>query len=156
MAMMPAIMGVATLATTALGTLGSIRQGQAEAAAAQSRARQLEHQAAQETAAGQHAVEEKRRQAQILQSRALAAAGASGAGTLDSNVLNMISGIAEQSELDIQREKFATTERANRALQGAASSRFEGKLAKRASKIRAVGTAFEGLTKAGTQMGFGR
>ena len=144
------------LVGTALSAFGSIRQGQAENEAAKHRARQLEVQATQEEAAGQQAAQERRRQSEILQSRALAAAGASGAGTLDSNVLRLISGIAGEGELAAQTEIHASTSAANRARQGAAMSRTEGKIAKRAGTMKAFGTAFEGMTRAGTQMGFGR
>lgn len=137
------------LAATALQTLGTIRQGQAEKAQADFRARQLDFQAKQEEAAGHHAVAEKRRQNQILQSRALAAAGASGGGALDANVLKAITGIAEEGERDVQTEMFNTRSEADRARQASAASRFEGKLAQRSSRFGAMTTAFSGLVKAG-------
>lgn len=159
MAMAPMVMLALTAATTAMTVMSSVRQGQAANVAAKMRARQQEHAAAQETAAGQHAVQEKRRQSQILQSRALAAAGASGAGTLDSSVLSMVGGIAEEGEADVQREKFASASRASRSLQGASVSRFEGRQALKAGRMRAVGSAFKGMSSMasqGSNKGFGR
>jgi len=156
-----AVLAAVTMATTAMTSMAQKRQGQAENEAAKHRARQLEHQAKQETAAGQHKAEEQRRQSQILQSRALAAAGASGGGTLDSNVLRMISGIAEEGEEDVLRTSHASKTAAGRARQGAAMSRTEGKIAKRAGKMKAFGTALEGMSNAATSggpgsLGFGR
>lgn len=143
------------LAATALSTIGTIRQGQAQKAQADFKARQLEFQASQEEAASQHDVVEKRRQSQILQSRALAAAGASGGGALDSNVLKSITGIAEEGERDVQREVFNSRSQAGLARQAAAGSRFEGKVAKRASRLQAGVTAFSGLTSMATKAGSG-
>lgn len=139
------------IAATALQTLGTIRQGQAEKAQADFRARQLDFQASQELAAEQHDVVEKRRQNQILQSRALAAAGASGGGALDSNVLKAITGIAEEGERDVQTGLFNASSEADKARQAASVSRFEGKLAKRSSRLAAGVTAFSGLSKAAMQ-----
>lgn len=159
MAAAPMVMMAMTAATTAMSVLGGIRQGQAANVAAKMRARRQERIAAQETAAGQHAVQEKRRQTQLLQSRALAAAGASGGGTLDSSVLAMVGGIAEQGEEDVQRERFASLEKASLARQGAAASRFEGRQALKAGRMGAVGSALKGMSSMasqGSSMGFGR
>ena len=112
-----AILPALGLAGTALTAFGAIRQGQAEKAAADHQARQLDLIAKEQEAAGQQSVIEKRRQAEILQSRALAAAGASGAGTLDSNVLNIISGLAAESERDVQLQKHETASQAAKTRQ---------------------------------------
>jgi len=71
--------------------------------------KQLDYQAGQEEAAGQHKAEQERRKATLMLSRAQAVAAASGAGPLDESLMQ---GIFEQGE----RQAMATTyEQAERA-----------------------------------------
>ena len=151
----PAIMMAMMAAGTAMTVMSDIRQGQAANANAKFKARQQEQAAAVATAAGHQELREKRRQTQILQSRALAAAGASGSGTLDSSVLNMIGGIAQQGEEDQQRTRFEFTDRANKATAGAAISRYEGKQALQSSQMSAAGSALKGMSSMMSSSGRG-
>lgn len=138
----------AGLAGTAMSTFGAIRQGQAANAAAKFEAQQLEQRAKEQEAAGQAAALEERRRSQILQSRALAVAGASGGGALDPGVLNIISGLEGEGEQAFQSELFNARSRAGTLEAQAAGRRFEGKQAKSASLVNAVSTALSGVSDA--------
>lgn len=136
------------LAGTAMSTFGAIREGQAANAAAKFEAQQLEQRAKEQEAAGQLSALEERRKSNILQSRALAVAGASGGGALDPNVLNIVSGLAGEGEQAFQSELFNARSRAGTLEAQAAGRRFEGKQAKTAGLIKGVSTAFSGLSSA--------
>jgi len=142
------------LAGTAVSAMGAIQQGRQAKATAKFEAQQMEQQAKQRRAVGHQEVAARRREQALLESRALAAAGASGAGTLDPNVLRAISGIAAEGERAVQSELFSAETGAVTQEAQAAARRIEGEQAKTASTIRAVGTVLSGAADAG--MFFGR
>ena len=83
-----------------------------------------------------------------MQSRALAVAGASGAGATDPTVLRLISGIAGEGALAAQTAMFNANEQARGMRNQANSTKFEGKQAKSASKMKAISTVLSGAGSA--------
>src|SRR5688572_24149978 len=101
---------MATVAAAGASIVGSVLQmegyrqqgeaarigGQRKRAAADYEAAQLEQQAGLSQAAAQRQMLEERRQARLVQSRALAVAGASGAGASDTTVMTRVAAIAAE------------------------------------------------------------
>lgn len=156
MAILPALMAGLSLAGTAVSTVGAIRQGQAQQQAAEFEARQMDVSAKAVEAAGQHAALERRRQSELLQSRAQAVAGASGFGAVDPDVLKIIGGITEEGERSFQTELYNAQQQAMGIRNQAVATRFEGQEARRGGQIRAVSTALSGAADAGSIYAFGQ
>ncbi len=166
---LPFAMAGMSIGGTALSVMGSLKQAKAQKkqAAAQNelakfQAAQLEQQATQTQAAGQYAALEQKRQAELLQSRALAIAGASGAGTVDPTVLDIIGGIAKEGERAVQTETYNAESQAAAERLQAKATRYEGynalqagKIAAKGSKLQAFSTALSGLADAGSMAYFG-
>lgn len=154
-AALPFAMAGMSAGGTALSVMGSLKQAKEQNKLAKFQAAQLEQQANETEAAGQYAALEQRRQAEILQSRALAIAGASGGGTLDPTVLKVISGLAVEGERAVQSEIYNSKSQAQAQRLQATATRYEGYQAKQAGKIRAFSTALSGLADAGSMAYFG-
>lgn len=83
--------------------------------------------AGQELAAGQYAAEDGRRKTQILLSRAQAVAAASGAGVLSPTVMNLISGLTSEGEIEAQTTYYESKSRAGNIIyEGALRAQGEG------------------------------
>jgi hypothetical protein len=138
------------VASTTLSAVGQIQQGKQAQKMADYKADQLEQQAGQTRAVAQRKSSALRRQAALAESRTLAVAAASGAGAADKTVMDIMSGIYEQGELNAQAAIYEGEERARGMEMSAAGARIEGKQAKRAGYIGAAGTimgsAAQGLT----------
>lgn len=139
-----------SLAGTAMSAFGAVREGQAANESAKFEARQLEQQSKAQEAAGQRSALEQRRQSELMQSRALAVAGASGGGVTDPGVLRIISGIAGEGENAFQSELYNARTQAETSRSQAVARRFEGKQAKQAGVMKAASTALSGIAEAGT------
>lgn len=92
-------------------------------------AAQLRGQAGQSVAAGQHAAREKRRQAELVQSRAIAVAAASGGGVSDPTIVNMLGKIAGEGAYRANLSLYEGEERARVMRMNAAARDYEGALA---------------------------
>ena len=145
-----------SLAGTAIGTVGAIRQGQQQKLNADYEALQLEKNAKQTEAAGQQAALEKRRQFSIMQSRALAIAGASGAGALDPDVLNIIGGLNMEGERAYGTELYNARSNAGMMTSQAAAARYQGQQAQTAGYVRGAATALSGIADAAGMTYFGQ
>lgn len=146
-------LAVAGLAGAGLSAYGSIQQGKAAEKAAQFEAAQMESRAKEQEAAGQHAALERRRQTELLASRALAVAGASGAGTVDPDVIKIISGLQVEGERGFQTELYNARSGAEQLRSQAGATRYEGAQAKRAGTIRGVSTLLSGAADAAMYFG---
>lgn len=133
---LPFIAAGTAIAGTALAYKGSRdaakaaeRQAEAQAAidmrGAELEAAHMEQQAVLSVASAQRAMLEERRQAQLLQSRALAVAGASGAGVSDKTVVDVIAGIAAEGSYRQSIALYEGMER-SRQLRVGAQIRREG------------------------------
>ncbi len=146
---------------TILQVSNTIQAGKAAQQAANARAQALEHQAkqaeqaaGQERAASQRASSEQRRQARLVESRALAVAAGSGAGAGDPTVENILGEIGAEGEFRALSELFIGEERA-RGLETqagvnvfeAAEQRTAGAVALSASRGKAFGQLLVGGAK---------
>jgi hypothetical protein len=131
-----------------LSAFGNIQQGNQQYAAAKYQAAQLESNAKQAEAAGQRDMQDQLRQSALLQSRALAVAGASGAGATDPTVLKIISGIAGEGQLAAETALFNANEQARGMRNQGAATMFEGKQVRAASRIKALSTVLSGAGNA--------
>lgn len=113
------------------------RQGIAQQFAAEFSAEQMEQQAGVALAASQQAANEERRMSAVLQSRALAVAGASGAGASDPTMLRIVGSIAEEGELAAQTRKYEGTEAARSLRIQAELARYEGRMAREGLQVQA-------------------
>ena len=142
-----------------LASYGSHQQGQSASRAATMNAAQLDYAARQtdiaanqQEAAGQMRATETKRQARLLQSRAIAVAAAGGASTGEKNINDIVTNIAGEGEyralIDLYNGNSAGYELRSKA-QGlraqAIVTRYEGKQARRAGNM----AAFGGLLSAG-------
>lgn len=145
MAQLAMIAGIAGGGLSALGTLAA---GNSAEKAANFEASQLQRNAGLARAASQRAAIEERRKADLVSSRALAVAAASGGGT-GGNVENILGDIAAEGEYRTLTSLFEGEQQAQ-GLETAAGRRWEGKAAKRASRVQAVSTL---LGSAGSMYG---
>lgn len=112
------------------------RQGIAQQFAAEFSAEQMDEQAGVALAASQQAANEERRMSAVLQSRALAVAGASGAGVSDPTMLRIVGSIAEEGELAAQTRMYEGTEAARSLRIQAEVARYEGRMAREGLQIQ--------------------
>ena len=135
-----------------IGTLMQMGGGMASASAARTaginqriaadyKARQLEQNATQQIAASQRRAGEERRRAQLVASRALAVAGASGAGVSDPSVANLLADLEGEGAYRAGVAMYDAEEQARQMRMGAATSRYEGAIAEAGGRSRARGVA---------------
>ena len=143
---------------TVMSAAGQIQQGAAtearskrQADIAEFEARQLDRLAGREKAASQRTAKEERRQSELRESRALAVAAASGAGASDPTVVKILSDLAGEGSYRAALALYEGEERARLTRLQATGKRFEagelriaGKEAKRAGKLGALSTLFQG------------
>jgi len=112
-------------------------EGAAAQVGAEFQALQLEINAKQQQAAGQRNAQEEFRKAELLQSRALAVAGASGGGASDPDILQITSRLAQEGQYAADTHIYNGNEAARAMRIGAAVSRYEGQQARKIGKTRA-------------------
>lgn len=134
-----------TAASAATSVLGAMASASAQKASAAAEKQQLDYAAGQAEASGQHAAEQQRRKTNLLISRGMAVAAASGAGT--TGIEGILSGIAGEGERGAQSTLFETTEQAK-------GYRYKGDVGAAAAKARANATILGGVANAG--MGLAR
>lgn len=108
-------------------------------------AKQLEINAGQERAAGQRVALDRDREARLVQSRALAVAGASGGGVSDPTIVNLIGKIAGEGAYRRGLAIYESEERARTLRLNAAARRYEGTLASEEGEVKASAYATTGL-----------
>lgn len=137
-------------ASTALQAGGTIIGSSAQSRELKYEAAQLDQQAGQERASSQRGAMEQRRQARLLQSRALARAAATG-GASDPTVVNILARLEGEGEYRALTALYEGEERARSAEMQAKARRKEAKNVKRAGLIHAGGQ----ILQAGSTM-YGR
>lgn len=130
------IMGASAL----MSAKGQLDEGSAAEASAKSEAAQLRTEAIQDEAVSQRKAAERKRQMNLNASRALALASASGGGALDANVVDILSGFAEEADYGFRSALFEGESIARKKRYGADVREKEGKAAKSASKWKAAST----------------
>lgn len=124
---------------TVISTVGTIQQGKAANAQAQSQANQLEARAKQERAVAQMAAIEEKRQAERVSSRAKTLIAAQGGDTTDVGSQDLLSEIAGEGEYRSLIQLYEGEEKAKGNEFQAQSVRAEGKAAKKAAMMSAIG-----------------
>lgn len=127
-----------------LDAISSYRAGKAAKNEAYSQAAEMEVNAGQEKAYAQRRAIEQRRQARLVQSRALALAAAGGAAD-DPSVVRIIGDIAGRGEYEAMLELFEGNVAARDLLAQAKATRAAGKEAYRAGRLGAAATAISGF-----------
>lgn len=140
----------------------AMSNAQAQAQADAFKAAQYEQQAGQSIATGQRQAIEQKRQAQLLQSRALAVAAASGAGASDPTVVHLIAQIGGEGAYRAAVAMYDSEEKARQLRLNAAASRYEGDAAllggeaqKSAYDTSAVSSLLSGAGTLYTRFGMG-
>jgi hypothetical protein len=142
----PEIALAATVIGTAVSAVGAIQQGQAADSAAQSQALQLEQKAGQDRAVAQMRAREQKRQAELLSSRATTLTAAGSGDTSEVGTQDILSGIAGEGQYRSMLELYEGEERAKGNEFGATTARQEGKAAKKAGYMSAIGTVLSGAS----------
>ncbi len=143
----------AAIAGTALKAGGTLLGAKDEAKQLKSQARQYETQAGLERASSQREAIDERRQAELVSSRALAVAGASGGGVSDPTVINTIADIQAEGEYRALTALYNGETQAQSYEAQAAARRKEAKRAKRAGAISAAATILEGGSSIASRYG---
>ena len=118
---------------------------------------QLDQNAGQVEAASHRAAMDQDRQSQMLQSRALAVAGASGAGAMDPTVLRIIGGIAKEGALASEMELYNGKSQAQAMRLQADATRYQGSQTAKAARTTGFATMLSGFGQGiGNYFGAGR
>lgn len=138
---LPVIAQVGGMFTNAMGSsqAAAAARTQAERArvAAQFEAAQLEQQAGQQMAVSIAAANEQRRQARLVQSRALALAAAGGGSASDSTIINLLARTAGEGAYRAGVALYQGEERARQLRLSASTKLYEGELAAESGQARA-------------------
>jgi hypothetical protein len=134
-------------ATAGANILGTVLQAGAQLEAGDAARQQAAYQASQmrrnalaEQAVGSVAVGDEVRKMELMQSRILAVAGASGAGAVDPTVVNLISQTESEGRLAAATRIYNSDVAAQSMREQASATDYEGQLAYRASRFKALGT----------------
>lgn len=130
--------------STLLHAGGTIAGANAQAGQLRSEASQFDALAGQDRASSQRTGAEQRRQARLLQSRALAVAAASGGGASDPTVINILSRLEGEGEYRALTALYEAEEAARSKELQANARRKEAKNVKRAGLVGAAGKVLEG------------
>lgn len=101
-------------------------------------AKQMEIAAGQQQAVGQIAAAEEIKKAELLQSRALAIAGASGASASDPNFTKIMNDIGFEGEIAAQNQLYNGDETARAMRVGAKVARWEGDMARQGYNVESA------------------
>jgi len=111
-------------------------------------AEQMTQAAGQAIATSQRDAIEQRRQARLLQSRAIAISGASGASVTDPTVLNLIGDIAGQGSYRAAVALYQGEDKARQLNMAADAKRYEGDVALETGRNKAKAYQIQGVTGA--------
>jgi hypothetical protein len=139
----------ALIAIAALGAGSQIMGAQSQAEAQKKQAQQTEAQGVVDYASSTRDAAEEYRKSRILQSRALAVAASSGGGTLDPNVVNIISGIAGQGDYNARSQLYAGETRKQGLQYVAEADRKSAQATQTGGYLNAASTALSMYSKYG-------
>lgn len=146
MAFLAAALPYVAAASTVLGVAGTIQQGRNQQKLLNYQAEQRDEDAKAAQAEAQRESIIERRKAKNLMSRARAVAGASGAGSSDPTVTNILTNIDTQGEVNALNALYSGNSTARGYRSGAAMARNEGSAARTASYMDAASTGLSGAT----------
>jgi hypothetical protein len=133
-------------ASTVIGVAGTIQQGSNQQKLLNYQAEQRDEDAKAAQADAQRESLIERKKAKNLMSRARAVAGASGAGSSDPTVTNILTDIATQGEVNALNALYSGDTQARGLRSGAGMARNEGRAARTASYMDAASTGLSGAT----------
>ncbi|MCK9549141.1 hypothetical protein [Aquamicrobium sp.] len=136
----------ATAAGTIVGAQGALAQGKAAQAAAEYKAEQLDIRAKEEQAAAQRDAQELRRRKDLALSELQAKSAASGFSATDPTSLALADEIARYGTMQEQMAMYGGASRRKGLESEAFASRFEGRMARQASKYDAASTILGGVS----------
>lgn len=150
MATIPAwVVAVAGTAVSAASSYAASKQADInERAAALANARRAEAAAKEAEASGQLKASEARRQADIMASRALAVAAASGAGT--AGIETLFSGLAEEGERAAGAARYESVESAKGMRDSAELTKYNAEAAANARKAERTATVIGAVAQSGS------
>ncbi len=137
---MQAIPAVLAVGGAALSAGGSIIGSNSQAKELRSQADQLDGQASNDRASSQRKAIDERRQAKLVNSRALAVSAASGASTDDPTVVNLMAGISGEGEYRALSALYDGETSAQSKEAQAESDRRQAKAVKTAGALKAAGS----------------
>lgn len=146
MAFLAAALPYVAAASTAFGVYSTIEQGKSQQNLLNQQAEQRDEDAKAAQAEAQRESLIERRKAKNLMSRARAVAGASGAGSSDPTVTNILTNIETQGEVNALNALYSGNATARGLRSGAAVARAEGSAARTASYMDAASTGLSGAT----------
>lgn len=123
-------------------------QGKAQQEADYLAAAQMEQNAGQDQAAGQRNAANAQRQSELIQSRALAVAGASGAGMSDPSIVKIMGDLAKEGQLAVDTQLYQGDEAARQGRFAAKVKRYEGDQARKGLNIAANSAIAAGNARA--------
>lgn len=132
------------LGATALTAYSQYESGNAAAANSKLVAIQQERAANQAQVEAQQQAAQERKRAKLVRSRALAVAGASGAGVSDPTVTNILTGIDTEGELNALNSLWSGDYTARALRSGAAATRREGRAYSASGTLAGASTALAG------------
>lgn len=135
-----------TVGSTLFSTFGAISAGNDAKAAADYEAQQAQIMAGQERASGQRRMIEELRQMRMTTSRARAVNAASGGGSLDPSVIDIMGDLESEGRYRADVAMFESEDRARGMEGGAQLRRFEGKQAQKAGIIKGVSNLASGAS----------
>lgn len=133
-------MGMVAAIAAGLSAGSAIGGGMSANREAKYQAAQLDIAAGQEQASAQRRAEQERRKSRVIQSRALAVAGASGGGVSDVTVLDIVSDIASEGAYRAEVARYEGDDRAQKMHLKGDAARREGKAQQNAGYIKAAAT----------------
>lgn len=143
------------VAGSALQAGGTLVAADARSDALKGEASQLGYLAGQDRASSQRSAYEERRNARLLQSRALAVAGASGGGVSDPTVVNLMARLSGEGEYRALTALYEGEEQARQREAEAKARRKEAKSTKTAGYLSAAGSVLQGASTLYTRFGNG-
>ena len=148
-------MGAAVVPLIGVGitALGTVVQSEAKARSDEFSAEQLERNANEAEAASQRVAEEDRRKAEVLKSRARAAAAMATGSASDVGTLDLISKIDAAGEYNALSALYAGKQAGGGLRTMATSSRYGAKSARTAGNISALSTIMSGAASAYPRFG---
>jgi len=145
-AALPVIGIVASIGGTVLSAMGAIQQGRYQEAAMKAQANAQEARAQEERAAAQREAVRRGKEAAFVLSRQQALSAASGGGTADPTVLNLMAGTATEGAYQSQVAVYEGEQRGRGLEYQAAISRMQGRAARRAGFIDAASSVLGGIS----------
>lgn len=146
---------VASAAGTVLSAKGDVDAGNAAARSARIQAAQLRQNAGQQIAAATQAAQEEQRKSDLIASRAIALAAASGGGVADPTVIRILQGIQKEGAMAVGTQLYNGQEAARGLETQAKVATYEGNLARKFYRNRALATTLEGASKLSATWGSG-